>query len=93
MRCSLFNSFKLNISSQTCYIYFYGLILSTFLQGMKIGDFGELSGKQITMIDKLHRQIILEERKFCSKLASLQEDVVDQPLAMAAKIYETEQGT
>ncbi|KAG5613913.1 hypothetical protein H5410_013737 [Solanum commersonii] len=59
---------------------------------MKIGDFGQLSGKQITMIDKLQRQIILEERQFSSRLASLQEDVVDQPFAMAARIYDAERG-
>nr|XP_004234088.1 protein DOG1-like 3 [Solanum lycopersicum] len=61
-----------------------------YLQGMKIGEFGHLSGEQITMIDKLQRQIILEERRFSSRLASLQEDVVDQPFAMAARIYDTE---
>ncbi|XP_049393219.1 CBL-interacting serine/threonine-protein kinase 20-like [Solanum stenotomum] len=60
---------------------------------MKIGDFGQLYGKQITMIDKLQRQIILEERRFSSRLASLQEDVVDQPFAMAARIYDTERDT
>ncbi|XP_049361155.1 protein DOG1-like 3 [Solanum verrucosum] len=66
--------------------------IAGYLQGMKIGDFGQLSGKQITMIDKLQRQIILEERRFSSRLASLQEDVVDQPFAMAARIYDTERG-
>ncbi|KAH0701492.1 hypothetical protein KY285_015770 [Solanum tuberosum] len=66
--------------------------IAEYLQGMKIGDFGQLSGKQITMIDKLQRQIILEERRFSSRLATLQEDVVDQPFAMAARIYDTERG-
>ncbi|KAH0688637.1 hypothetical protein KY290_023111 [Solanum tuberosum] len=66
--------------------------IAEYLQGMKIGDFGQLSGKQITTIDKLQRQIILEERKFSSRLASLQEDVVDQPFAMAARIYNAERG-
>ncbi|KAK4733161.1 hypothetical protein R3W88_007422 [Solanum pinnatisectum] len=66
--------------------------IAEYLQGMKIGDFGELSGKQITMIDKLQREIILEERRFSSRLAILQEDVVDQPFAMAARIYDTERG-
>ncbi|KAG5613922.1 hypothetical protein H5410_013746 [Solanum commersonii] len=55
-----------------------------------IAEYLQLSGKQITMIDKLQRQIILEERKFSSRLASLQEDVVDQPFAMAARIYDAE---
>lgn len=45
------------------------------------------------MIDKLQRQIIAEERKFSLRFASLQEDVVDQPIAMAARIYDTEGGT
>ncbi|KAK6793266.1 hypothetical protein RDI58_006719 [Solanum bulbocastanum] len=60
--------------------------------GMKIGGFGELSGNQITMIDKLQREIILEERRLSSRLAILQADVVDQPFAMAARIYDTERG-
>lgn len=59
--------------------------LSEFLQGIKISDFGQLSGKQIMLIDKLHRKSIVEERKLSSKLASLQEDVVDQPIITAAK--------
>ncbi|KAM3394064.1 protein DOG1-like 3 [Capsicum galapagoense] len=60
--------------------------IAEYLQGIKIGDFSQLSAKQITMIDKLQRQIIIEENKLSSRLASLQEDVVDQPIAMAAKI-------
>lgn len=79
--------------SESNTLYFYELILSTYLQGIKIGDFGQLSAKQITMIDKLQRQIIIEENKLSSRLASLQEDVVDQPIAMAAKICDRiEQG-
>ncbi|XP_055826492.1 protein DELAY OF GERMINATION 1-like [Solanum dulcamara] len=66
--------------------------IAEYLQGTKIGDFAQLSGKQITMIDKLQRQIIAEERKFSLRFASLQEDVVDQPIAMAARIYDTEGG-
>ncbi|KAF3638579.1 putative LRR receptor-like serine/threonine-protein kinase-like [Capsicum annuum] len=67
--------------------------IAEYLQGIKIGDFGQLSAKQITMIDKLQRQIIIEENKLSSRLASLQEDVVDQPIAMAAKICDRiEQG-
>ncbi|XP_015160742.1 transcription factor HBP-1b(c38)-like [Solanum tuberosum] len=66
--------------------------IAEYLRGMKIGDFGQLFGKQITMIDKLQRQIILEEKRFSSRLASLQEDVVDQPFAMAARIYDTKRG-
>nr|XP_009801472.1 PREDICTED: uncharacterized protein LOC104247209 [Nicotiana sylvestris] len=39
--------------------------LTEFLQGTKLGDFGQLSGEQITMIDNSQRQIIVEERKLC----------------------------
>ncbi|CAN4091939.1 unnamed protein product [Withania somnifera] len=65
--------------------------LSQYLQGIEIGDFGQLSAQKISMIDKLQRQIIGEERKLSSKLASLHEEVVDQPIAMAANICDTEQ--
>ncbi|XP_060190178.1 protein DOG1-like 3 isoform X3 [Lycium barbarum] len=68
------------------------LILLSLLRGIKIGDFGQLCGKQIVMIDKLQRQIIAEERKLSSRLASLQEDVVDQPIAKVAKNCDTEEG-
>ncbi|XP_059283401.1 protein DOG1-like 3 [Lycium ferocissimum] len=66
--------------------------LAEYLQGIKIGDFGQLCGKQIVMIDKLQIQIIAEERKLSSRLASLQEDVVDQPIAKVAKNCDTEEG-
>ncbi|KAJ8568868.1 hypothetical protein K7X08_032565 [Anisodus acutangulus] len=66
--------------------------LKEYLQGIKIHDFGQLCGKQIIMIDKLQRQIIGEERKLSSRLASLQEDVVDQPIAKAAKNCDTQEG-
>ncbi|XP_009792613.1 protein DOG1-like 3 [Nicotiana sylvestris] len=65
--------------------------LTEFLQGMEISDFGQLSGKQIMLIDKLHRKSIVEERKLSSKLASLQEDVVDQPIITAANNSENEE--
>ncbi|KAK4368390.1 hypothetical protein RND71_012182 [Anisodus tanguticus] len=65
--------------------------LKEYLQGIKIRDFGQLCGKQIIMIDKLQRQIIGEERKLSSRLASLQEDVVDQPIAKAAKNCDTQE--
>ncbi|XP_060190176.1 protein DOG1-like 3 isoform X1 [Lycium barbarum] len=41
---------------------------------------------------QLQRQIIAEERKLSSRLASLQEDVVDQPIAKVAKNCDTEEG-
>nr|XP_016445047.1 PREDICTED: uncharacterized protein LOC107770271 [Nicotiana tabacum] len=55
--------------------------LTEFLQGIKTGEFHGLTTAQMTVIDKLQTKTIQEERKLCSKLASLQEDIVDQPLA------------
>ncbi|XP_009792490.1 protein DOG1-like 3 [Nicotiana sylvestris] len=55
--------------------------LIEFLEGIKTGEFHGLTIEQMTVIDKLQTKTIQEERKLCSKLASLQEDIVDQPLA------------
>ncbi|XP_060190177.1 protein DOG1-like 3 isoform X2 [Lycium barbarum] len=44
------------------------------------------------LAEYLQRQIIAEERKLSSRLASLQEDVVDQPIAKVAKNCDTEEG-
>ncbi|XP_060195270.1 protein DOG1-like 1 [Lycium barbarum] len=57
-----------------------------FLEGKRIGGhLGELTGKQMSMIDELHGKTIREERKLSTKLASLQEDIVDQPLVEKMK--------
>ncbi|XP_073059956.1 protein DELAY OF GERMINATION 1-like [Primulina eburnea] len=58
--------------------------LAEFLRGARIGNLGELSARQISMVDKLQGNTIGEERKLSSRLASLQEDVLDQPLAAIA---------
>ncbi|KAK6133534.1 hypothetical protein DH2020_032663 [Rehmannia glutinosa] len=58
--------------------------LSEFLRGVRIGNLGEISGTQISMVDELQRKTIKEERKLSERIASLQEDVLDHPLASIA---------
>ncbi|KAL0310619.1 UNVERIFIED_CONTAM: CBL-interacting protein kinase [Sesamum angustifolium] len=58
--------------------------LSEFLRGVRIGHLGELSGRQISMVDELQSKTIREERKLCTRLAGLQENVLDHPLASIA---------
>ncbi|KAL3851397.1 hypothetical protein ACJIZ3_013279 [Penstemon smallii] len=48
--------------------------LDEFLRGESIGKLGELSGKQISMVDE----------KLSTRLATLQEDVLDHPVAEIA---------
>ncbi|MCE3051349.1 hypothetical protein HAX54_049547 [Datura stramonium] len=58
--------------------------LADFLQGRKVGNLGELTTEQVAMIDALQAKTIKEENKLTSRLASLQEDIVDQPLVSKA---------
>ncbi|XP_015065335.1 protein DELAY OF GERMINATION 1-like [Solanum pennellii] len=51
------------------------------LEGIVTEDLRELSEKQLRMINELQGKTIREERRIATKLASLQEDIVDQPLA------------
>lgn len=46
---------------------------------------GELSAKQLVLVDGLQRRTIKEEEKLTAKLAGLQEDVADQPIATITK--------
>ncbi|KAL6542778.1 2-deoxyglucose-6-phosphatase [Orobanche hederae] len=57
--------------------------LPEFLRGVRIGNLGELSGSQISMVDELQRRTIREEKKLSERLASLQ-DMLDHPLAEIA---------
>ncbi|XP_016504323.1 protein DOG1-like 3 [Nicotiana tabacum] len=66
--------------------------LTEFLQGTKIGEFGELTAKQISMVDELQGKTIKEERELCSRLASLQEHIVDQPVASKLKKDNVDEG-
>lgn len=47
------------------------------VEGIVNSDLQELSGEQLKMMDDLRGKTIREEREY----ASLQEDIVDQPLA------------
>ncbi|KAG8365544.1 hypothetical protein BUALT_Bualt18G0116100 [Buddleja alternifolia] len=55
--------------------------LSEFIQGVETGDLGGLSGSQISMVDEFQGRIIREERKLATRMAGLQEDLSDHPLA------------
>ncbi|XP_073150282.1 protein DOG1-like 3 [Henckelia pumila] len=55
-----------------------------FLRGARIGNLGDLSARQISMVDHLQGNTISEERKLSTRLAGLQEDVLDHPLAAIA---------
>uniref|UniRef100_A0A2N9HW61 DOG1 domain-containing protein n=1 Tax=Fagus sylvatica TaxID=28930 RepID=A0A2N9HW61_FAGSY len=59
--------------------------LNEFLQGKTAGKLGEISAKQLHQLDSLQAKTIRAEEKLTSRLASLQEDVADQPFAMIAK--------
>ncbi|KAL6544867.1 2-deoxyglucose-6-phosphatase [Orobanche minor] len=58
--------------------------LPEFLRGVRIGNLGELSGSQISMVDELQGRTIREEKKLSERLASLQDDMLDHPLAEIA---------
>ncbi|XP_009758860.1 protein DOG1-like 3 [Nicotiana tabacum] len=59
--------------------------LTEFFQGTKIGELSDLTAKQITMVDELQGKTITEERELCSRLSSLQANIVDQPLPSKLK--------
>ncbi|KAH0717828.1 hypothetical protein KY285_013859 [Solanum tuberosum] len=50
------------------------------LEGMATKDLSKLSGEQLNMINELQGNTIREERRISGKLATLQEEIVDQPL-------------
>ncbi|KAK6124282.1 hypothetical protein DH2020_017543 [Rehmannia glutinosa] len=55
--------------------------LAEYIRGTLVGNLGELSGRQISMVDDLQRKTIGEERRLSTRMAGLQEDVLDHPLA------------
>lgn len=59
--------------------------LNEFLQGTSTGKLGDLCSKQLHQLDSLHSKTIRAEEKLTTQLASLQENVADQPIAMIAK--------
>nr|UWL63425.1 delay of germination 1 [Solanum rostratum] len=50
------------------------------VEGIVNSDLREISGEQLKMMDELRGKTIREERRITTKYASLQEDIVDQPL-------------
>ncbi|XP_075499556.1 protein DOG1-like 3 [Primulina tabacum] len=61
------------------------LNLREYLQGRRINGGLDLSASQIRSINSLHLKTIRLEDKLSSKLASLQEDMADQPIASMAQ--------
>ncbi|KAL3844296.1 hypothetical protein ACJIZ3_001699 [Penstemon smallii] len=59
--------------------------LSEFFQDGSSSKFPYLSASQLCSIDNLQRRIILEEEKLSTKVATLQHDMVDMPLALVAR--------
>ncbi|KAK4440061.1 protein DELAY OF GERMINATION 1 [Sesamum alatum] len=59
--------------------------LDEYLRGNRNGGLGELSPSQINSINSLQLKTIQEEEKLTSKLASMQEEMADQPIAIIAK--------
>ncbi|KAA8515095.1 hypothetical protein F0562_018118 [Nyssa sinensis] len=59
--------------------------LTEFLQGIRTGELGELTGRQLCMVNCLQSKTIREEDELSSRLAGLQEETADQPIAVIAK--------
>lgn len=59
--------------------------LEQYLKGEKMGTLSEISATQMNQINCLHMKTVREEEQISSRMASLQEDVVDEPLAVIAK--------
>nr|DAD21232.1 TPA_asm: hypothetical protein HUJ06_022695 [Nelumbo nucifera] len=61
--------------------------LNEFLQGVRKGNLGELSARQLSLVNDLQCRTIREEEKLSTQMASLQEDIADQPLLTKANEY------
>lgn len=55
--------------------------LESYLKGETKGNVAEITARQINLINALHARTVKEEEGFDSKMASLQEDIADEPLA------------
>ncbi|KAG6691322.1 hypothetical protein I3842_10G059600 [Carya illinoinensis] len=63
-----------------------GAQLDEFLKGTSTtGTLGDLSSKQFDLVNILQGKTIRSEEKLTARMASLQEDVADQPIAVIAK--------
>ncbi|KAF6151636.1 hypothetical protein GIB67_003723 [Kingdonia uniflora] len=56
--------------------------LSDFLQGVRKGNLGELSARQLNWVNDLHCKIVREEDKISRRLENLQEEVGEEPLEL-----------
>lgn len=54
--------------------------LAQFLQGDRF-DFGHLSAEQLQKVDALQTKVVRYENSYSARLAELQNDMLDQPLA------------
>lgn len=59
--------------------------LAEFLQGARTGNLGELSAHQLSMVNSLQLRTVREEDRLSSRLASLQEEIADQPNELIAQ--------
>ncbi|KAI3919350.1 hypothetical protein MKX01_038820 [Papaver californicum] len=58
--------------------------LGEYLEGVRIGNVGELSADQLNLVSELQLRAIREEEGLSKKMASFQEDVADNPLTELA---------
>lgn len=58
--------------------------LAQYLQGDRF-DFGHLSAEQLEKVDALQRRIVRYENSYSVRLAELQNDMLDQPLAASVE--------
>ncbi|XP_057797582.1 protein DOG1-like 3 [Salvia miltiorrhiza] len=58
--------------------------LTDFLHGVHLGSLAHLSACQLAAVDDLHRKTIRDERSLSTRQASLQEDLLDTPIASIA---------
>ncbi|XP_019192931.1 PREDICTED: protein DOG1-like 1 [Ipomoea nil] len=56
--------------------------LQGYLQGERKGSLGDISATQLNQINALQSKTVREEDKLSSRIATLQEDMADEPLAM-----------
>lgn len=59
--------------------------LTEFFPGARTGRLSELSAGQLALVNALQMRTVKEEEKLTSRLASLQEEIADQPLAGMAR--------
>ncbi|XP_060195547.1 protein DOG1-like 3 [Lycium barbarum] len=58
--------------------------ISDYLQGERSGNLCDFSTMQLNSVDELQKKTIRQENQLSNKLASLQEEVADQPIAIIA---------